>query len=129
MPVRALVIDDSPTSRQAIRFQLKACGCEQITEAANVVQALQLLRAQRYELVTLDLLMPALIGPTARELFDIIREKFPKTAVIVITSVPFEKLKLDYIEGGALDYIVKPLNKLSFERAQHKLGTLFKDMH
>jgi CheY-like chemotaxis protein len=126
MPVRALVIDDSPTSRQAIRFQLMAWGCEDVTEAGNAAQALQRLRAHRYDLVTLDLLMPALVGPTARELFDIIREKFPETAIIVITSMPFEKLKLEYIEGGALDYIVKPLNKLSLERAQHKFENLIK---
>jgi CheY-like chemotaxis protein len=128
MPVRALVIDDSPTSRQAISLRLKACGCEAITEAASTAQAMQLLHDDRYELVTLDLLMPALIGPSPRNLFDLIRQQFPHTPVIVITSVPFEKLRSEYIEGGALDYIVKPLNKLSFDRAQHKLGTLFKDL-
>jgi signal transduction histidine kinase/HPt (histidine-containing phosphotransfer) domain-containing protein len=128
MPVRALVIDDSPTSRQAISLRLKACGCDAITEAASTAQAMQLLHDHRYELVTLDLLMPALIGPSPRNLFDLIRQQFPHTAVIVITSVPFEKLRSEYIEGGALDYIVKPLNKLSFDRAQHKLGTLFKDL-
>jgi CheY-like chemotaxis protein len=45
MPVRALVIDDSPTSREAIRFQLMAWGCEQVTEAGNAAEALHQLRA------------------------------------------------------------------------------------
>jgi CheY-like chemotaxis protein len=125
MPINVLVIDDSPTVRQAIRFQLTSHGCRHFSEAANASQALDLIDKEHFDLVTLDLMMPALGGVTSEELFDKIRLKSPNAAIIVISSIPYDKVKSGYIEKGALAYIVKPLTKFSFEPARHRLRRIF----
>ena len=82
MPVKALLVDDSPTARKAIRYQLMIYGCRDFSEADNAAQALELLRKEYHNLVTLDLMMPALNGSTSEEAFEKIRREFSNTAVI-----------------------------------------------
>lgn len=125
MPFKALLVDDSATARKAIRYQLMMHGCRDFSEADNAAQALELLRKEHYDLVTLDLMMPAANGPTSEEAFEQIRREFPHIAVVIISSIPHETVKLAYIGGGALAYIVKPFTKFSFEPARHKLRRLF----
>jgi AmiR/NasT family two-component response regulator len=72
-------------------------------------------------------MMPALDGTTSEEAFEKIRQGFPDTAVIIISSIPYERIKSTYIGGGALAYIVKPFTKFSFEPARHKLRRLFEE--
>jgi CheY-like chemotaxis protein len=125
MPINVLVIDDSPTVRQAIRFQLMSHGCRQFSEAESAAQALELLDREDFNLVTLDLMMPALHGVTSEKVFETIREKYPRTAILVISAIPYDRVKSEYIDKGALAYIVKPLTRFSFEPARHRLRRVF----
>lgn len=125
MPVKALLVDDSPTVRKAIRYQLMVYGCRDFSEAGNAAQALELLRKERHNLVTLDLMMPTHEGLTSEQLFEKIRQELPRTAILVISSIPHEKVQSEYAEGGAIAYIVKPFTRFSFEPARHKLRRIF----
>src|SRR5208283_4805345 len=127
MPVKALLVDDSPTVRKAIRYQLMTFGCRNFSEADNGAQALELLRKERPNLVTLDLMMPSLGGITSQQVFEKIRQEFPDTAIVIISSIPHEKVQSEYLEGGALAYIVKPFTRFSFERARNKLRRSFEE--
>ena len=125
MSIKTLLVDDSATVRQAIRYHLLAHGCTNFAEAENAAQALELLRKEHYDLVTLDLMMPTLGGVTSDALFQTIRQEFPRTAVLIISSIPYEKVRSEYLGGGALAYIVKPFTRFSFEPARNKLRRLF----
>jgi CheY-like chemotaxis protein len=123
--MKTLVVDDSPTVRQAIRFHLIGYGFTQFSEAENAAQALALLAKEHFNLVTLDLMMPTLGGITSDELFQRIRRDYPNLPIVIISSIPYEKVKSQYVEAGAIAYIVKPFTKFSFEPARHRLRRLF----
>ncbi|HZY59891.1 MAG TPA: response regulator [Candidatus Binataceae bacterium] len=127
MPLKTLLVDDSPTVRKAIRYHLMAYGCQDFSEADNAGQALELLRKEHHDLVTFDLMMPTLGGTSSEQAFAQMRREFPETAIVIISSIPYDKVKSEYINGGALAYVVKPLTRFSFEPARQRLRRLFEE--
>jgi CheY-like chemotaxis protein len=125
MSVRALIVDDSPVVRKVIRYHLATYGVRGISEAENPFQALAVFREHALNLVILDLMMPESNGMSSRELFDTIKREAPATAIIIVSSIPYEKVRATFASDGALDYIVKPFNQISFDRARRKLGRIF----
>ena len=125
MPLRALVVDDSPVVRKAIRYHLAVYGVKAIAEAENAFQALALFREHAPKLIILDLMMPEPQGIGSRELFDTIKKEAPDAAIIIASSIPYEKVRGTFIGDGALNYIVKPFNQYSFDRARRKLSGVF----
>ncbi len=125
MSVRALVVDDSPVVRKAVRYHLAIYGIRTIDEAENALGALTLFRERTPNLVILDLMMPEAQGIGSRELFDTIKKEAPCTAIIIASSIPYEKVRATFVGEGALDYIVKPFNHFSFDRARRKLSGIF----
>src|SRR5262245_26745114 len=57
-----LVVDDSRTMRLALIRALNALGFQNITEAANGRQALDLILAKPFDLMLLDMEMPEMNG-------------------------------------------------------------------
>jgi two-component system, chemotaxis family, chemotaxis protein CheY len=119
--VSALIIDDSPIARTIIRHHLTKLGCTIIGEAENAVQALQLFRENRPDVVTLDLMMPEVNGVDAIAAFHAIKTEAPHTSVIIASALPFQKTQDNFFREGAFDYIVKPFNRFSFERVRQRL--------
>jgi signal transduction histidine kinase/DNA-binding response OmpR family regulator/HAMP domain-containing protein len=64
---RVLVIDDDPDAARLIAERLEPCGVSCVL-VHNGVQALELLRADRFDAATLDVLMPGMSG------FEVLRE-------------------------------------------------------
>jgi DNA-binding response OmpR family regulator len=125
MSVRALIVDDSPVVRVVIRYHLAIYGVRGIDEAENAFQALVLFREKTPNLAILDLMMPESKGMGSRELFDTIKREAPNTAILIVSAIPYEKVRETFVSDGALDYIVKPFNQTSFDRARRKLGRIF----
>jgi type IV pilus assembly protein PilB len=108
----ALVVDDDPVSRQLTQSLLRKQGYT-VTEAADGVDALDLLAKATYSLVVLDLTMPRLDG---HQLLLRLRSS-AQTAnlpVIVLTGSTDDSIEAQLIEEGADDYIRKPLNAQRF---------------
>jgi DNA-binding response OmpR family regulator len=95
------------------------------SEAENAFQALVLFREKTPNLTILDLMMPESKGMGSRELFDTIKREAPNTAILIVSAIPYEKVRETFVSDGALDYIVKPFNQTSFDRARRKLGRIF----
>ncbi|HVB81036.1 MAG TPA: response regulator [Candidatus Binataceae bacterium] len=125
MTVRALVVDDSPVVRKAFRYHLAIYGVRGIDEAENAFQGMALFRERAPNLIILDLMMPESNGITSRELFDTIKRESPSTPIIIVSSIPYEKVRASFVGEGALDFIIKPFNQFSFDRARRKLSTIF----
>ncbi len=83
--VEVLVVDDSALSRKHICTVLSSMGMERFTEAADGVEALELLRRRYFDLVVTDYNMPNMNG---RELVDRIRNSNiqPSIPVLMVTS-------------------------------------------
>lgn len=102
---RILVVDDEPQIRRVMRTTLASSGYE-ITEARSGEEALEKVRCERPDLILLDVNMPGIGGLEAcreiRESSDI--------PIIMLTVRSGEKDKVQALDAGADDYVVKPFS-------------------
>jgi len=106
MPSSVVIVDDSRFQiLQLSRFFADVMGFTVAATGENGEEAVELYRAHRPDLITMDLTMPKLDGRGA--LTEIIKE-FPSAKVLVISAVK-GPLLLDCLAIGAKSYIEKPL--------------------
>ena len=108
--MKILVVDDEALLVKGIRFNLQNEGYEIIT-GSNGLEAVDLCRNQKPDLVILDVMMPEMDGLTA---CTRIRE-FSNVPVILLTAKTADMDKLMGFEHGADDYITKPFNILELK--------------
>ena len=125
MGLRVLVADDSLFIRDIIRHHLERLGFQVVAEAANGAQALALFKTLRPDFVTLDIIMPQVDGIDALAAFRMIKSEDPAVPILIVSAVPFDKTRDAFMNEGALDYVVKPFNKSSFEAIRQKLGVIY----
>ncbi|HZS35239.1 MAG TPA: sigma-54 dependent transcriptional regulator [Polyangia bacterium] len=102
---RALVIDDDPAIRYALRGILEHAGLA-VDEAADGQEGLDKILAGDYGLAITDLQMPRLDGLA---LLRALQERpGPKPKLIMITAHGSERNAADAIKAGAFDYFKKP---------------------
>jgi len=128
MSVTALIVDDSATARQIISYHLREAGCTIIGEAANATTALKLFRERKPAVVTLDLMMPRILNVDSMALLRTMKREMPEVAVIVVSVIPFEKTRNDFLEQGVLAYVRKPVNDSTFEPVRIKLRQVFPEL-
>jgi two-component system KDP operon response regulator KdpE len=102
--IRILVVDDEPAIRRALRPPLLELGF-QVAEASRGEEALQLLRASKFDVVLLDINMPGIGG---METLRRIRAFAPRLPVLMLTVRDQEHDKVEALDLGADDYITKP---------------------
>jgi len=116
-----LIVDDSPTVRLAFERQLS--GRYNCSEASSFMDALERLHETEFAVVVLDIQMPGISGV---ELLRKIVEKYPDTAVIMVSGVSRPQVVLDTMREGAFDYLIKPcdpyLLDLTVDRAVERLA-------
>lgn len=105
--MKVLVVDDEKLIVKGIRFSLEQDGME-VTCAYDGEEALELIKANSYDIVLLDLMLPKLSG---LEVCQQVRE-FSKVPIIMVTAKGDDMDKIMGLEYGADDYITKPFNIL-----------------
>ncbi len=128
MAVNVLIVDDSPFARKVIHHHLEEYGCKVVGEGENGAQAIAMFKKLKPDLVTLDVMMPAVEGIDSLAAFRAIRHDDPRAAILMVTSVPFERTRDTFMEEGALGYIIKPFNKYSFDQVRLRLTRLFPEL-
>ena len=98
-----LVVDDEPTLRETLVDALESDGFR-VVAAADGREALALFRAERPDLVLLDLMLPELSGI---EVCRIIRAE-SGVPIVMLTAKDSELDKVVGLELGADDYVTKP---------------------
>jgi two-component system, OmpR family, response regulator MprA len=102
--VRVLVVDDEPQLRRALERALKLDGYE-VALAPDGEDALVALGAAPYDAVVLDVLMPNRDGlSVCRDL----RERGDRTPILILTARDAVQDRVDGLDAGADDYVVKP---------------------
>ena len=104
MPVRILLVDDHPLTREALASLLMQHGFLVAGEASDGAEAIELAGELTPDLVLLDLSMPGMDGLTA---LPGIREAAPECEVVVLTASGTEENLLAAIRGGAAGYLLK----------------------
>jgi DNA-binding response OmpR family regulator len=108
MGTRVLVIDDEAPIRLLCRVNLEAEGME-VLEAADGPAGLETARAERPDVILLDVMMPGLDGwRVAEELLDDSRtEGIP---IVFLTARAELRDRARGIDLGGVDYVTKPFN-------------------
>ena len=104
--LQCLVVDDEPRLRQVLVQLMRGCGYR-CFEAANGVEAIELLEQHPVALVMSDMRMPRMDGT---ELLGHIRKRWPDTAVVMITAVADVETAVACLASGAMDYLSKPFH-------------------
>ena len=126
MAVDVMIVDDSEDFRYLLRRRLESYGCEVVAEAANARDGLELFRAKRPRLVTLDLMMPDAPEFVPQDLFRQIRIESPQTAVVIVSVQRAHINASLFLREGALAYWEKSF--LNFDDVRRRLSHIFPDM-
>jgi two-component system cell cycle response regulator len=103
-----LVVDDDPINRMLLSRDLERQG-HRVASAEDGRRALAALRAEPFDLVLLDVLMPELDG--YETLAQIERdEKLRHVPVIMVSALEDIESVVRCIEMGAVDYLPKPFD-------------------
>ncbi len=105
IPIRVLIIEDSESDADLIRYHLRKAGfdltCARV-ETAEAVQAA--LENQSWDIVISDYNLPGFSGPAALRLLQEIRPEIP---FIVASGTISEETAIDMMRAGAADYLMK----------------------
>ncbi len=105
---RILVVDDE-TSLRLVLSEVLAEEGYQVTTAASAEEALEHFASQTFELMFCDIVMPGISGI---ELLKQVKERYPDTEVIIITSHASLETAITALRTGAYDYLLKPFESL-----------------
>lgn len=115
-----LVVDDAAFMRMMIRDILTKEGYT-IHEAVNGRDAVEKYGEIRPDLITMDITMPELDGISA---LRAIRASDPDARVLMVSAMGQQKMIVEALEAGALDFLVKPFQPTKvLETVKKCLGT------
>jgi DNA-binding response OmpR family regulator len=115
MPGKILVVDDDPDILDAVKLILESQDYNVVT-ARDGIEGLATLKAERPDLMILDLMMPKMDGfGVCKELQDPRWAKYRNIPILILTSVREEASRRRYeletgLELNVDDYVEKPMS-------------------
>jgi len=106
MSDRALVVDDSSFQRTIVSNTIED-WFDIVATAENGKEAIEQFKAERPDVVTMDIMMPEMDGITA---VKNIKEISPETIIVMVTSVKQKQKMREAAKAGADGYVTKPVN-------------------
>lgn len=105
MTIRVVICDDQDLVREGLQAILSSvAGIEVVGEASNGVDVVEVVAAERPDVVLMDLKMPGGSGVQAtRQIVDL----HPEVKVLVLTTYAEPELLMDAIRTGASGYLLK----------------------
>lgn len=111
-PVRVLIVDDEPLARRRVAELLtEEGGVEIVGMATSGAEAVAAIRAERPDVVFLDVQMPDGTG------LDVLREIGPDAMPVTVFVTAYDQYALRAFDAAATDYLVKPYDDERFELA------------
>ncbi|HBE25452.1 MAG TPA: DNA-binding response regulator [Ktedonobacter sp.] len=113
--IRLMIVDDHEMVREGLKAILVAEPDFSIVgDAANADEALELIERLRPDIVLLDVRLP---GVSGIEVCRIVTERYPETAVIILTTFTDEQLIAQSIQAGTKGFILKDVERFDLKRA------------
>ncbi|AIY82694.1 MAG: response regulator [Clostridium baratii] len=103
--INILIVDDAAFMRMMIKDILEKNGFNVIGEASNGLEAVELYKKEKPDIVTMDITMPKVDGIEAVKL---IKEYDNEAKIIMCSAMGQQAMVMDAIRAGAKDFIVKP---------------------
>jgi two-component system LytT family response regulator len=118
--IRALIVDDEPLSRRALRQMCdRHPDVTVVAECRNGVEAAAALRQPTVDVVFLDVKMPGLTG------LDVARRRAEKQLPLVVFVTAYHEFAVPAFDTAAFDYLTKPLNAARFDVALDRVRAQF----
>ncbi|MFA6091337.1 MAG: response regulator [Elusimicrobiota bacterium] len=118
--IRVLLVDDEPANRELLRERLsdvKDVALE-VEDAGDAQTAFGMLRESFFDVVFLDYWLP---DDDGLKVLDQIRQLHPKIVVIMVSSIGKEKVAVEAMKRGAMDYISRTeLTEVDFQHLIHR---------
>jgi two-component system, chemotaxis family, chemotaxis protein CheY len=102
---RVLIVDDAAFMRMMLKDILTKNGFQVVGEAPNGLKAVELYKAEKPDVVTLDITMPEMDGIQA---LKEIKTFDPNAKVIMCSAMGQQAMVMEAIKSGAKDFVVKP---------------------
>jgi diguanylate cyclase (GGDEF)-like protein len=106
---RVLIVDDDVSILGVVSEVLQDDGYDVVT-AGSGEEAIELLHGEEFALVMTDIRLPGINGV---KVLEYVREKHPRSNVIMITSHASLDTSINAIKHGAYDYLLKPFEDLT----------------
>jgi two-component system, OmpR family, KDP operon response regulator KdpE len=100
---RVLIVDEDPQIRRFLGVSLGTCG-HRVVEADSTAEGLRLGQGRKFDLIILE---PGLSDMNGQEVISAIRRR-STVPIIVLSSCADEANKVEALDRGANDYVVKP---------------------
>jgi two-component system LytT family response regulator/two-component system response regulator LytT len=116
----ALIIDDEPLARQELQFLLDGAGdVTVLAQGSNGIEAVELIRTHKPDVIFLDVRMPGLDGFAVlkKVLAMDRRAKLPQ----VVFATAFDQYAVKAFEVNAVDYLLKPFDQKRVTKALEKV--------
>ncbi|NIS81701.1 MAG: response regulator [Anaerolineales bacterium] len=108
MGARILIVEDDPDTLRLMELTLKTAGHE-VGLASRGKECLSLIRAESFDLILLDIMMPDISG------FDVLRElradEVPLPPVVILTARNRPEDQEIGLGLGAHSYLIKPITR------------------
>lgn len=106
--VRVMVVDDHPMWRDAVARDLDDAGFDVVAVASSGDEALARFRADRPQLLVLDLQIPA---PNGVEVTAEVLQQDPSARVLILSASGEQEDVLAAVKAGATGYLVKSASR------------------
>jgi two-component system LytT family response regulator/two-component system response regulator LytT len=116
----ALIVDDEPLARQELLFLLGAAAdVEVLAQGSNGIEAVDLIRTLKPDVIFLDVRMPGLDGFAVLKKLLALDKKFKMPHVVFATA--FDQYAVKAFEVNAVDYLLKPFDAKRVARTIEKV--------
>ncbi|MBV8901966.1 MAG: response regulator [Verrucomicrobia bacterium] len=118
---RVLVVDDSAINRQICVAHLQNLGVDQVEEAEDGVQAVDLAQREPFDLIFIDLRMPRMDGFDATRQLRAVLPGHHQPLIVALTANALGNVRELCLEAGMDDFLLKPVRLADLERVLHTL--------
>jgi two-component system chemotaxis response regulator CheY len=118
MSKTVLIVDDSIYMRSLIKSALTSTGLEVVGEAQNGEQAIDLAIELQPDLITLDNILPDMMG---FEIMKVLKDEGVESKVIMVSAVGQQTVVNKGLALGAEEYIVKPFTEEDLVKVVNKV--------
>jgi two-component system, LytTR family, response regulator LytT len=121
-PLTSLIIDDEPLARQELQYLLEAAGgVSVLAQGTNGIEAVDLIRTHKPDVIFLDVRMPGLDGFAVLKKVLALDRKFHLPEVVFATA--FDQYAVKAFEVNAVDYLLKPFDEKRVIKTLEKVRT------